>query len=91
MVKKKYLKLENIKDKNEELHIVQPIKLVRVLKMRVSIIMTTFAFYDFYRVFKKFKRMPLGSKYDVINDFYMLLLIHTKHPILKQKIVKKEL
>ena len=32
-----------------------------------------FAFYDFYRGFKKFKRMSIGSKYDEINDFYTLL------------------
>ena len=32
-----------------------------------------FAFYNFHRRFKKFKRMSLGSKYDEINNFYMLL------------------
>ena len=31
------------------------------------------AFYNFYRSFKKFERISLGSKYDEINDFYMLL------------------
>ena len=31
------------------------------------------AFYDFYRGFKKFKRMSLSSKYNEINDFYTLL------------------
>ena len=33
------------------------------------------AFYRFYRDFKKFIRMPLGSKYDEINDFYTLWTI----------------
>ena len=48
----------------------QPIKLVRLLKIRVILIMT---FYKFYRDLKKFKRMSLGSKYDDMNDFYTLL------------------
>ena len=29
-------------------------------------------FYDFYRGFKKFSRMSLGSKYDEISGFYTL-------------------
>ena len=32
-----------------------------------------FAFHDFYRGLKKFKRMSLDSEYDEINDFYALL------------------
>ena len=32
-----------------------------------------YAFYGFYRDFKKVARMPLGSKYNEINDFYTLL------------------
>ena len=34
---------------------------------------SNYPFYKFYRGFKKFKRIPLGSKYDEINDFYTLL------------------
>ena len=32
-----------------------------------------YAFYEFYRNFKKFERVSLGSKYDEMNDFYELL------------------
>ena len=45
-----------------------------------------YAFYKFWRDFKKFKIMSLGSKYDEINDFYALLntFINTHEaPLLK--------
>ena len=32
-----------------------------------------YSFHKFHRDFKKFKRLSLGSKYDKMNDFYLLL------------------
>ena len=60
--------------------------------MRVILIMTfKYAFYKFYRVFKKCKRMSLGSKYDEVNDFYALLnaLINTHEETSTEKKIKK--
>ena len=59
----------------------------------------TFAFYDFYRGFKKFKIMSLGSKYDEINDFYTFLNVfinihkatNTETKNRKERVMKKVL
>ena len=59
----------------------------------------TFAFYDFYRGFKKSKIMSLGSKYDEINDFYTFLNVfiyihkatNTETKNRKERVMKKVL
>ena len=71
-----FKRLENIKDKNEEL--------LNAFSAANKVIKTAknendysydfkYAFYKFYRDFKEFKRMSLASKYDEINDFCALL------------------
>ena len=44
----------------------------------ILIIDSNYAFYNFYRGFKKFKRIPLGSKQSKINDFYTVLNVLLK-------------
>ena len=71
-----FKRLENIKDKNEELlnAFSAANKVSKTAKNESDINYgSKFAFYDFYRVFKKFKSISLGSKYDEMNDFYPLL------------------
>ena len=71
-----FKRLENIKDKNEKLlnAFSAAIKVIKSAKNQSEYnCENTFAFYSFYRGFKKFERMSLGSKYGEINDFYMLL------------------
>ena len=71
-----FKRLENIKDKNEKLlnAFSAAIKVIKSAKNQSEYnCENTFAFYNFYRGFKKFERMSLGSKYGEINDFYMLL------------------
>ena len=68
--------LENIKDKNEELlNAFSAANTVsKAAKNQSNYNYDTFAFYyDFYRGFKKFKRMSLGFKYDAVNDFHTFL------------------
>ena len=69
-----FKRLENIKDKNEELLIAFSTanKLVRLLKIRFQL-RPLACFDNFYRVSEKFKTMSLGFKYDQINDFYTFL------------------
>ena len=50
------------------MHLVQPIKLVRLHNYD-----SNYTFHEFYRNFKKYKRMSLGSKYYEMSDFYELL------------------
>ena len=71
-----YKRLENVKDKNEEL--LQAFsaanKVIKAAKKKSDFnYHPRYAFYNFYRVFERFKRMSLGSKYDEINNFYMIL------------------
>ena len=70
--KEKLLKrLQNIKDKNEEL--------LNAFSTRSSKSESNYnydsecTFYGFYRDFKKFKRMSLPSKYDEMSNFHKLL------------------
>ena len=68
-----FKRVENIKDKNEELlNAFSAANKVSKTAKNVSDINYDSKF-AFYRGFKKFKRMSLGSKYDGINDFYPLL------------------
>ena len=69
-------RLENIKDKNKEL--LNTFNAASKVSKgagneRDFNYDSNYAFYDFYRGFKKFKRMSLGSKYNEINGFYTLL------------------
>ena len=78
MIKKKdFLKdQKTLKDKNEELlkAFSATNKVSKAAKNERDFNYdSNYAFYDFYRRFKSFKRMSLGSKYDEINDFYTLL------------------
>ena len=71
-----FKRLENIKDKNEELlNAFSATKKVSKAAKNESDFNydSKYAFYKFCRDFKKFKGMSLGSKYDEINDFYVLL------------------
>ena len=71
-----FRRLENIKDKNEELlnAFSAANKVSKVAKNESDYNYDSkYAFYKFYRGFEKFKRMSLGSKYDEMNDFYALL------------------
>ena len=71
-----FKRLENIKDKNEELlnAFSAANKVSKGAKNDSDFNYgSNYAFYDFYRGFKKFSRMSLGSKYDEINGFYTLL------------------
>ena len=68
-----FKRLENIKDKNEELlnALIAANKATKAAKNDSNF--NCDSNYDIYRGFKKFERMSLGSKYGEINDFYMLL------------------
>ena len=67
-----FKRLENIKDKNEEL--LNAFSATNKAKNESDFNYDSkYAFYKFYRDFKKFKRMSLGSKYAEMNDFYALL------------------
>ena len=71
-----FKRLENIKDKNEELlnAFSAANKVSKAAKNESDFNYDfKYAFYKFYRDFKKFKRMSLGSKYAEMNDFYALL------------------
>ena len=71
-----FKRLDNIKDKNKELlnafsaanKVSQAAKNENDYNNDIK-----YAFYKFYRDFKKLKRMSLGSKCDKINDVYALL------------------
>ena len=68
--------LENIKDKNEELlnAFSAASKVSKGAKNESDFNYdSNYAFYDFYRGFKKYKRISVGSKYDEINDFNTIL------------------
>ena len=58
------------------MHLMQPIKLVRLLKMKVILIMTLSTF---DRDSRKFKRMSLGFKYGELKEFYKLLSDFKNH------------
>ena len=71
-----FKRLENIKDKNEELlnAFSETNKIIKAAKNESNYNYDCkYAFYRFYRDFGKFKRMSLGSKYDEMIDFYGLL------------------
>ena len=73
-----FKRLENIKDKNEELlnAFSAANKVSKAAKNQYNCEYNydnTFVFHKFYRGFKKFKRMSLSSEYDEINDLYRLL------------------
>ena len=71
-----FKRLENIKDKNEELlnAFSAANKVSKTAKNESDFNYDfKYAFYKFHRDFKKFKRMSLGSKYNEMNDFYTLL------------------
>ena len=56
------------------MRLVQTIKLVRVLKMRVIIVMTLNTLFKYFtETFTETKRMSLGSKYNEMNGFHALL------------------
>ena len=71
-----FKRLENIKDKNEELlnAFSATNKDSKVPKNESDYTYDSkYAFYKFYRDFRKFKRMSLGSKYDKMMEFHTLL------------------
>ena len=77
------------------MHLVQPIKLVRLLKTSDFNYDSRYTFYRFDRDFKKFKRMSLGSKYGELKEFYKLLsdfknnkLLTTETKDRKERIMK---
>ena len=91
-----FKRLQNIKDKNEDLlNAFSAANIVSNAAKNESDFNCDwkYAFYKFYRDFKKCKRMSLGSKYGEMNEFYTLLnaFIYTKQPLLKQIFVKIEL
>ena len=67
-----FKRLENIKDKNEELlnALIAANKATKAAKNDSNF--DCDSNYDIYRGFKKFERMSLSSTYDEINDFYTL-------------------
>ena len=74
--KRLFKRIENIKDKNEELLNAYSAtnKVGKAAKNESDFNYDSrYAFYRFDRDFKKFKRMSLGSKYGEMNDFYTLL------------------
>ena len=78
-------RLENIKDNNERLlnAFSATNKASKAFKNKGKYNYDSeYAFYRFYRDFKKFIRMSLPSKYDGTNDFYTLLktFINTHKP-----------
>ena len=71
-----FKRLENIKDKNEELlnAFNATNKVSKVPKNESNYNYdSNYTFYEFYKDFKKFKRRSLGSKYNDMTDFYKLL------------------
>ena len=69
-------RLENIKYKNEELlnAFSGSNKLSKAAKNGCDYNYDSkYAFYEFYRDFKKFKRMSLDSKYNEMTDFHEIL------------------
>ena len=71
-----YKRLENVKEKNEEqLQAFSAAnKVIKAAKKKSDFnYQSRYAFYNFYRVFERFRRMSLGSKYDGINNFYTIL------------------
>ena len=77
-----FKRLENIKDKNEELlnAFSAANKVSKAAKNESDFNYDfKYAFYKFYRDFKKFKRMSLGSKYGELKEFYKLLSDFKNH------------
>ena len=73
--------LDNVKDKNEKLlnTFSEANRVSKAAKNESDFNYdSNYAFYDFYRGFKNFKK-SLGSKYDEINDFYMILSNFNNH------------
>ena len=71
-----FKRLVNIKDKNKELlnAFNAAKKVSKAAKKENNFDYNSqYSFYKFHRDFRKFKRMSLCSKYDEINDFYVLL------------------
>ena len=71
-----FKRLENIKDKNEELLDVFTAtnKVSKAPKHESNYNYdSNYTFYEFYKELKKFKKRSLGSKYDDMTDFYELL------------------
>ena len=71
-----FKRLENIKDKSEELLNVfsGACKVIKAVKNESNYSYDSkYTFYEFHRDFNKFKRMSLVSKYDEKIDFYTLL------------------
>ena len=71
-----FKRLENIKDKNEELlnAFNTTNKVSKAPKNESNYNYdSNYTFYEFHKNFKKFKRMSFSSKYDEMNDFYALL------------------
>ena len=91
-----FKRLENIKDKNEELlnAFSATNKASKAAKNESDFNYDSrYAFYRFDRDFKNFKRMSLGSKYGELKKSYKLLSNFKNHnpSLLKKKIVKIEL
>ena len=77
-----FKRLENIKDKNEELlnAFSAASKVSKAAKNESDFNYDSrYAFYRFDRDFKKFKRMSLGSKYGELKEFYKLLSDFKNH------------
>ena len=71
-----FKRLENVKDKNEELlnAFSGANKVSKAAKNKSNYNYDSkYTFYEFFRDFKKFTRLSLGSKYDEMNDFHELL------------------
>ena len=77
-----FKRLENIKDKNEELlnAFSAANKVSKAAKNESDFNYDSrYAFYRFDRDFKKFKRMSLSSKYGELKEFYKLLSDFKNH------------
>ena len=90
-----FKRLENIKDKNEELlnAFSAANKVSKFAKNESNYNFdSNYAFHEFYRNFKQYKRMCLGSKYDEMGDFYELLnsFINTHEATTTEKKVRKD-
>ena len=88
-------RLKNIEDKNEELlnAFSATNKVSKAPKNESDYNYNSkCAIYEFYRDFKKFLKMLLDSKYDVINDFYKLLnpFINTHKAIITETKDRKD-
>ena len=71
-----FKRLENIKDKNEELlNTFSTINNVSKVSKNESNYNydSNYPFYEFYKNFKKFKRISFNSKHNEMKDFYTLL------------------